>query len=377
MLSKTNLIPVRDGSVDWGDYDNDGDMDILITGESYNSKLVSKIYSNNGKNVFSPVNCGLDPVHLSSAKWSDYDNDGDKDILLSGQSYNGLVLTKVYKNNGNDNFTSLKLMIENLRMGDVGWADFDKDGKLDFIICGETINNQIYTKIYKNNGNDKFVEVKTNILGVRLGNIDLKDYDCDGDIDILISGESFESAITKVYRNDGKFVFNDIYAGLPGVYLGAAYWGDYDNDCDKDILIMGLNICDDFIAKLYRNDGKITKKNEPKKVKESGIWTTSTYHIPQRGPYYYFVYSSCYCDPYETGQDYYAYISNIHYTKTPYDLHNAFNNLIVKYVSTWPEIDQGHRTSIGYKTKAEASKARANVIREYTEEEFHIRYVEW
>nr|MCD4772640.1 VCBS repeat-containing protein [Bacteroidales bacterium] len=376
-LLNTQLTPVRDGSVDWGDYDKDGDLDILLTGESYNRNLVAKIYRNDGKNIFSPINPGLEPVYLSSAKWGDYNNDGNLDILLTGQTYNETAITKVYKNTGNNNFTALPLMLENLRMSDVGWCDFNNDGKLDFIICGENFNNQIFTTVYKNIGNDKFIKVKTEIQGVRSGNIDLGDYDCDGDIDILISGESYEEAITKVYRNDGKFVFTDIFAGLPGVYMGAAYWGDYDKDCDKDILILGLNICDDYIAKLYRNDGEIIKKKAPKKEIEMGIWTTSTYHIPERGPFYYFMYSSCYCNPYKKGDDFYAFVSNIHYTKTPYDLHNIFNNLIRKNLSVWPKIDQGHRVSIGYKTKAAAAQARANVIREYESEEFHIRYVEW
>ncbi len=376
-LLNANLIPVRDGSVDWGDYDNDGDPDILITGESYNKNLISKIYRNEGKDVFYQVNSGLEPVHLSSAKWGDYDNDGDMDILLAGQTYNGAAITKVYKNIGNDKFTALPLMLENLRMSDVEWGDFNNDGKLDFIICGENFSNRIFTKVYKNVGNDKFIEVNTKIQGVRSGSIDLGDYDCDGDIDVLISGESHENAITKVYRNDGKFVFTDIFAGLPGVYMGSAFWGDYDKDCDLDIVILGLSICDDYIAKLYRNDGKIVKKKAPEKELEMGIWTTSTYQLPVRGPLYYFIYSSCYCNPYKKGDDFYAYVSNIHYTKTPYDLHNSFNNLIRKNISVWPEIDQGHRVSIGYETKAAAAQARANVIREYSEEEFHIRYVEW
>jgi len=377
LLLPTNITPVRDGSVHWGDYDKDGNLDILVSGQSYNNNVITKIYRNNGNNIFSPIICGLDAVYLSSAKWGDYDSDGDLDILLSGQKYNGVTISKVYKNIGNNKFESLPLLIEGLRMSDVEWCDFNKDGKLDFIICGENFNNQIITKVYKNTGNDKFVEVRTNIPGVRSGSIDLKDYDCDGDFDVLISGESYEKAITKVYRNDGNFVFNDINAGLPGVYMGAAYWGDYDNDCDKDILILGLNNCYDYIAKLYRNDGENVEKKKVEEVNDSGIWTTSSYAIPQRGPLYYFVYSSCYCDPYKKGQDYHTYISNVHRTKTPYDLHNMFNSLIRKNVSTWPEIDQGHRVSIGYEKKASAAKARTNIIREYTEEEFHVHYVEW
>ena len=75
------------GSVAWGDYDNDGDLDILLTGIHF-IRYDSKIYRNNGNNTFTEqTSISLTGVRWSSAAWGDYDNDGDLDILLTGCYY--------------------------------------------------------------------------------------------------------------------------------------------------------------------------------------------------------------------------------------------------------------------------------------------------
>ena len=99
-----SLTSVSASSVAWGDYDNDGDLDILLIGYS-NGGPVSKIYHNNGDNTFTEqTSISLIGVYYSSAAWGDYDNDGDLDILLTGYSNSGPV-SKIYRNNGNNTFT--------------------------------------------------------------------------------------------------------------------------------------------------------------------------------------------------------------------------------------------------------------------------------
>ncbi|MBU2508691.1 MAG: DUF2341 domain-containing protein, partial [Bacteroidetes bacterium] len=79
-----SLTGVYSSSVAWGDYDNDGDLDILLTG--YNSSLVaiSKIYQNTGSSFTEVFAGSLTGFNDASALWGDYDNDGDLDILLTG-----------------------------------------------------------------------------------------------------------------------------------------------------------------------------------------------------------------------------------------------------------------------------------------------------
>jgi hypothetical protein len=90
------------GSAAWGDYDNDGDLDIFLTGFK-SGDGVSKIYKNNGDGSFTEqTSIYLAGVWNSSVAWADYDNDGDLDILLTGITSNGRI-SKIYKNN-NVNF---------------------------------------------------------------------------------------------------------------------------------------------------------------------------------------------------------------------------------------------------------------------------------
>lgn len=373
---KTNLTPVRDGSVQWGDYDNDGDLDILLSGESYQEQIVTKVYVNQGQGKFAETDIALAPVYLGTARWADYDGDGDYDILLAGLGTNRVIVSKLYRNEGANQFVEVPTGISPVKFSDAQWGDLDNDEDLDFIICGESYGGKILTEAYRNNGNGTFSKVTPNLEGARSGNIDLGDYDQDGDLDVVITGESPNWAITKIYRNDGNFVFTDIYAGLPGVSMGGAYWGDYDKDGDLDILLLGLDNCFDFTSKIYRNDGVYQRKIKEKEP-ESSIWITrEMYH--SRPTYYYFVYASCYCDPFSEGvKNFHAFVGNVHQSPRKFELMERFNQIIMNNLVNWPRTGNAHRVSIGFVSEEEAKEGRKRVMDDYKSEGFIIHYVNW
>jgi len=253
-----SLMGVTNGSVKWGDYDNDGDLDILQTGSSVTEKI-SKIYQNNGPSAegfTEQTTISFTGVNSSSVNWGDYDNDGDLDILLTGSTGTEKI-SKIYKNNGPsaNGFTEqVAISLTGVISGSVEWGDYDNDGDLDILLTGSTGTENI-SKIYQNNGSDSFSEQNAILLeGVYASSVKWGDYDNDGDLDILLTGLSATGQVSKIYQNNGNNSFSEqTTISLTGVSSSSVEWGDYDNDGDLDILLTG-NTGANAISKIYQND---------------------------------------------------------------------------------------------------------------------------
>lgn len=370
------ILPMRDGDLKFGDFNKDGKQDILAIGEN-NGKLYSRIYQNINNAKFVDIKANLLALYGGSAEWGDYDNDGDLDILISGENLKGIAFTKIYQNNGNNDFQEIETYIEGVKSGKAIFADFDNDKDLDVFVCGENSNFNLIAKIYRNDGNNKFIEVPSTMLGMRFGNVEANDFDCDGDIDLLVSGESFYGPSTKIYRNESKFVFSDVKTQLPGVYMGGAYWADFDNDCDYDLFLIGLDDCYDFEAKLFRDESPKEKIKQPVAFTKN-LWIQNDISYTIRKSYYYFVWASCYCDPQGlANKNYHVFVSNIHIQKRTYGIQERFNSLIRSNIENWAQINGGNRVSIGYKTMQEALEGRKHIIRDYQSEDFKVSQVNW
>ena len=247
-----SLPAIANGSVDWGDYDNDGDIDILITGND-NVTYVSRIYRNDNGN-FVDIGAGLEGVINGSGIWGDYDNDGDLDIILTGSSVPLGRISKIYRNDGGGVFTDVGISFVG---GGVNvppmWGDFDTDGDLDLLLAGLDSSDNYVTRIYRNDSGT-FININATLKGIDVGSVAWGDYDSDGDLDILISGDSNIIAPEKIYRNDNG-IFVDIGAGLTPIGQGLSAWGDFDNDGDLDILQTGgRGGIGSPLTKVYRND---------------------------------------------------------------------------------------------------------------------------
>ena len=99
-----------------------------------------------------------------SVAWGDYNNDGYQDILLTGWTDFDQA-TVIYMNNGNSTFTlQTTINLTGLFISSVAWADFDNDSDLDILITGTTSGNTLDSKtiIYRND-NGSFVELTSNI----------------------------------------------------------------------------------------------------------------------------------------------------------------------------------------------------------------------
>jgi hypothetical protein len=183
---------IADSSQYWdcistADYDNDGDLDLLVSSEPRN-----RLYRNDGWGILtnvsdsSGINLPLDGDTTGyGIAWGDYNNDGWMDVYISfWHSQHG----ELFRNNGNSTFTDVT---QQLGLGletwshSVAFGDFDNDGWLDlYAVTGGSGN-----KLYANNNGNNFAEISQE-AGVTDGHwccgLSTGDFDYDGKLDMVI-----------------------------------------------------------------------------------------------------------------------------------------------------------------------------------------------
>ncbi|MDX1651616.1 MAG: T9SS type A sorting domain-containing protein [Brumimicrobium sp.] len=265
-----NNIPTNDvefdytffGEIEFADVDNDGDLDVIISGAGNYASYIRKIthlYLNDGNGNFELIeNTPFQGVRFSTVDFADVNNDGAIDVLITGQNNNGVGVAELFLNDGIGNFQIvLGTPFEPMAHGSCDFGDIDNDGDLDLIISGYTTNNQRISKLYFNDGNGNYTHDSTQIfVGVERGTSSFTDLNNDGNIDLVISGFSDTGVVTLIYFNDGTGSFNqDTTNSLQGVYEGNVEIEDINNDGYPDILLVGADNSQDFHTRIYINDG--------------------------------------------------------------------------------------------------------------------------
>lgn len=263
----------------WGDYDNDGWIDLYVTDPIGKNTL----YRNNGDGTFSlspfAGQVALFNTYSQGATFADYDNDGWKDLLVVNWGQDHL-----FHNEQGKGFVEVSHqagIVDDRNSKSASWGDYDNDGFLDLYIanwscypkCGRQFDGEA-DRLYHNNGDGTFTEVTDLLKGGVTGAgfiASFTDYDNDGDLDIYLVNDEFINPIgNKLWRNDGAGcggwcftqVAKEANADSKVFGMGLAA-GDYDNDGDMDYYYSNVGPME-----LLQNQGDGTFKNV---AKEAGV----------------------------------------------------------------------------------------------------------
>ncbi len=267
----TTSIPqnklVENFGASWGDFDNDGDVDLYLT-----NKGLDELYENLGDGTFRNIthSAGLDLLirDSASAVWFDLDNDGDLDLYVSSYGQHGLPASSdnvMYRNNGDGTFANITATTG---LGEPGFTfvtmvlDVNRNGTAD-LYCVNDFGDNFF---YLNNGDGTFREATREFglenfghgMGVTLG-----DYDNDGLFDIYLTNiaDDLEQEWSPLFRQTGSGYFQDV-TRQTGTGITFWAWGceffDFDLDGDLDLYVVNGTFGNAFHNLLFRNNNNGT-----------------------------------------------------------------------------------------------------------------------
>ena len=226
----------------WVDYDNDGDKDLYVTSNGG----INRLYNNTGNLNMVDTTFGSGLPGMSAftfgAAFGDYNNDGWLDLYVLNRHFTGFFTNYLYQNDGTGGFVDVTLATntaDSIRPSFCAvFFDYNLDGYQDIYIAQDKYNYA--NTLLKNLGTDSFAHVAaaTNSdVSIDAMNAGGADYDYDGYYDLYVTNTTGGNVLLK---NDGGSGFLD-YTDTAGVALYEVSWAanffDYDNDKDLDLYV--------------------------------------------------------------------------------------------------------------------------------------------
>ena len=224
----------------WADSDNDGDLDCYVA-NWYNTKNL--FYNNTGVGAFTQTQNAIETSggYCETASWGDYDNDGLLDLYVTRSG--GTIATNknlLFHNEGGNAFTKVLTgtpVTDAFISRSVNWTDIDSDGDLDLFVTNENDQNE---SLYRNDGAGVFTKLTNGPLlndGGKTMSSSWGDYDNDGDLDVFLANDQGNDGL---FRNEGQFNFTKITSDTVSNCGGNSFssaWSDIDNDGDLDLFV--------------------------------------------------------------------------------------------------------------------------------------------
>jgi len=231
------LIPLSNGSLSLVDFNNDNYLDLFYTGIDKDGNKHTLLFKNINGNSYTKITTSFENVNLSSHTWLDFNNDGFLDLVLSGLNNTNQIITKTYLNNKDESFQLHELDLVNTYSGTTKPIDYNKDGWTDLLLTGKSEGANKVCYLYKNE-NGKNLNKIIELDGLTDGDSEWGDINNNGFPDLVIAGYDGENYQAKIYtNNNGTLQFSqDLSIPLGGCELE---WIDFDGDEDLDLLCIG------------------------------------------------------------------------------------------------------------------------------------------
>lgn len=286
-LTNGDLPFTASGQQVWGDYNNDGFLDFfMVSGQG--AGAFSGLYKNNGNGTFTEVLTDITMLSLASAVFFDYDNDGNLDLLIAGSAdgTTTAALTELYHNSGapdfnfvlNEDAAFVGISAEggdnNTRL--IEAVDYNNDGWTDVFLSGnsgskwDVSQNARVVALYKNNkGTFELlttpVEGTANFTSMNGGGIHCGDVNNDGWADMIVTGyvDDAVKTVTDLYINkkNGTFeYYTNSRTTFTGHSQGETIFSDINNDGWLDIVEVGRDVNNGWasFANLFINNKDLT-----------------------------------------------------------------------------------------------------------------------
>ena len=278
-MTPTIGIDLISNSVQAGffDYDLEGDLDLYVITESFN-----QLYRNNADGTFTEVSdksgTAGDLAISRDVAFGDFDDDGDMDLFVLNQG----SASRLYDNLRQGYFSDINATVGLNFMGQASTVvsgDYNNDGYFDLFIADLTGEKHA---IFQNKGDGTFIKdvqslsAINGLTGFVVIQADFADLDNDGYLDLLVAGsptgtDKYQSGLLLLH-NDSRGKYTDASSSLPPELglIEQVKTADMDNDGDVDIIIIN----DRGNVRIMRNDGG--NLNNYLKVRLAGLRTGSS-----------------------------------------------------------------------------------------------------